>query len=196
MELTIFEILSIVGTIFGILGTALTIYFRWKATKPKQPYFLISNVRVTNAWNPRKDNKPQIIFKILFRNTGEKSTVFNIKFKLSVLTLKEQIISIRSYEVPLSPDQSHDKKLAFDIEENAKEWRSGSLEIMGYYLDRRDKKKKLREFYTGPNKEDEQWKKLFSIRNFRDRLFFIAKIKKRWKKQLTEQEIFISMTKP
>ncbi|MHA1400663.1 MAG: hypothetical protein ACTSQE_09975 [Candidatus Heimdallarchaeaceae archaeon] len=152
--------------IFNIIGA-----FGLKIGKGREgPKVLISNVDMEGAWIERENMCPTCRFKMVFRNVGEHSTLMEVTLKLTVKSPENSFTYWgMTYKQPLHPDQIHTKALYVDFADSKAEgWTNGILEILGYYMDQKNREKKIYYIFEGTSELNSKW----------------TEVKKRKKKQL------------
>ena len=150
----------LITTFFALINY---LYAR-RRTQP-QPRVYISKIRVDNPFIVRENKPPCCTFKILFRNSGDISTVIDVVIGINVcpyyVEKKKDVVhtlapSVIHYEFTLNSGQNHTKAFTFDLIEEVKDWEDGILTIYGSYLGYKDKERKIFIFFEG-KRDDKRW---------------------------------------
>ena len=165
MAWTIFDKLAVIGTIIAVLGFLINLWYTWKSTKSPQPQIRISRVTTRDPWVERENLKPVISLLILIRNTGERSTFLSLNMQLMVLTnQKRNFRSVKTlFETEMQAEQNLPKAYNFEMHRDAFDWWFSSISIKGYYLNTKDKKRKIR-FNAGNERKRTEWRKPKRVR--------------------------------
>lgn len=173
MALEVPDKIAIVALVFSVFFAILNYLYTRRKTQP-QPRIYISRVKPKVTYAERKDKKPTCSFNILFRNSGEISTFVDVNIFINVRpiipfhtkTKEDQIHTLVSgsekYEYALDAGQNDPRSFSFDLHENAKNWKEGTLMISGTYLGYKDRERHIMILFKG-KREDERWKPVIYI---------------------------------
>ena len=165
MVWTIFNKFAIIGTVVAVLGFFINLWYTWKSTKSPQPKIRISRVTTRTPWAERENLNPVISLLILIRNTGERSTFLSLNMQLMVLIDRKGSFKSKKipFETQMQAEQNLPKAFSFEMPRDASDWWFSSISIRGYYLNTKDKKKKIR-FDAGNTRKNTEWKKPKRVR--------------------------------
>ncbi len=153
----------IITTSFALLNY---LYAR-RRTQP-QPRIYISKVRVEQPYIIRENKPPGCRIKLLFRNSGEISTVMDLSLVINVHPYYSKrkkdvaqtlVPALINYEFPLDSGQNHSKAFVFDLVKEVENWEEGTLAIFGSYLGYKDKERNILLLFGG-KRTDQRWKLL------------------------------------
>ncbi len=168
---------------------ALLNYLYARRRTQSQPRVYISKVRVDNPYIVRENKPPCCTFKILFRNSGDISTVIDLQIGINIrpyyLERKKNVAQTLApspipFELSLDSGQNTTQGFTFDLNERAENWEKGTLLIRGTYLGYKDKDRFIFILFKG-KREDKQWKPQHYIIDEDTLLGFIRRIFRRFR---------------
>ncbi len=157
--------IAITALVISVFFATLNYLYARGKTQP-QPRIYISKVKVIVPYAERKDKPPSCTFNILFRNSGEISTVLDLIIGINVRPYhierkKDEVHTLApqplTHVTSLHSGQNDPRNFSFDLTENAKDWNEGTLMVTGTYLGYKDRERHILLLFKG-KRDEERWK--------------------------------------